>query len=220
MPVQIKVKIVFPIQVRSTKCHSPRLFFASSTKEERAKMAILRLENGTTYTQQSDIARELAPLNIQLNRWPVGDNPEIRELLALDALEDSRKEQVLQALDGYFQQLKETSGYQSRDLIVLHPDIPNLDTLLSKFDKCHIHADDEVRYIVAGEGVFGFVRPDGSQVEVTVQPEEFINVPANTEHWFYLTDARKIKAVRYFTTTSGWTPQYTDTEIRSCLATV
>ncbi|NJS09050.1 MAG: acireductone dioxygenase [Microcoleus sp. CSU_2_2] len=183
-------------------------------------MAILRLEDGTTYTQLSDIARELAPLNIQLNRWPVGDNPEIRELLAKDALDDNQKDQVLQALDNYFQQLQETAGYQSRDLIVLHPDIPNLDGLLSKFDKCHIHADDEVRYIVAGSGIFGFVRPDNSQVEVTVEPEEFINVPANTEHWFYLTAARKIKAVRYFSTTEGWTPEYTDTEIRSGLTTV
>ena len=183
-------------------------------------MAILRHENGTTYTQLSDITRELAPLNIQLNRWPVGDNPEIRELLAKDALDDNQKEQVLQALDSYFQQLSESAGYQSRDLIVLHPDIPNLDTLLSKFNKCHIHRDDEVRYIVAGEGIFGFVRPDNSQVELTVQPEEFINVPANTEHWFYLTGTRKIKAVRYFTTTSGWTPEYTDTEIRSRLAAV
>lgn len=183
-------------------------------------MAILRLENGTTYTQQSDITRELAPLNIQLNRWPVGDSAEIQNLLAKDALDDNQKEQVLQALDGYFQQLSESAGYQDRDLLVLHPDIPNLDTMLSKFNKCHIHADDEVRYIVAGEGIFGFVRPDGSQVELTVQPEEFINVPANTEHWFYLTAARKIKAVRYFTTTEGWTPQYTDTEIRSRLAAV
>jgi 1,2-dihydroxy-3-keto-5-methylthiopentene dioxygenase len=189
-------------------------------KLERAKMAILRLENGTTYTQQSDITRELAPLNIQLNRWPVGDSAEIQNLLAKDALDDNQKEQVLQALDSYFQQLNQSAGYQHRDLIVLHPDIPNLDTMLSKFNKCHIHADDEVRYIVAGEGIFGFVRPDGSQVELTVQPEEFINVPANTEHWFYLTAARKIKAVRYFTTTEGWTPQYTDTEIRSRLAAV
>ncbi|MEG4516721.1 MULTISPECIES: acireductone dioxygenase [unclassified Microcoleus] len=183
-------------------------------------MAILRLENGTTYTQQSDITRELASLNIQLNRWPVGDSAEIQNLLAKDALDDNQKEQVLQALDGYFQQLLESAGYQDRDLIVLHPDIPNLDTMLSKFNKCHIHADDEVRYIVAGEGIFGFVRPDGSQVELTVQPEEFINVPANTEHWFYLTAARKVKAVRYFTTQEGWTPEYTDTEIRSRLAAV
>ena len=127
-------------------------------KLERTKMAILQLENGTTYTQQSDITRELASLNIQLNRWPVGDSAEIQNLLAKDALDDNQKEQVLQALDSYFQQLSESAGYQDRDLIVLHPDIPNLDTMLSKFNKCHIHADDEVRYIVAGEGIFGFVR--------------------------------------------------------------
>lgn len=177
-------------------------------------MAILQLEDGKTFTQLADIERELAPLHIQLNRWPVGDNPEIHDLLAKDALTDEEKEQVLQALDNYFEQLKASAGYQSRDLIVLHPDVPNLDALLSKFDECHYHTDNEVRYIVAGEGVFGFVRPDGTQVEVTVQPEEYINVPANTEHWFHLTPAKRIKAVRYFTTTEGWTPEYTETEIK------
>lgn len=176
-------------------------------------MAVLQLEEGTTYTQLSDIEQELAPLNVQLNRWPVGDNPEIQSLLAKDALSDEEKEKVLQALDGYFEELKQSSGYESRDLIVLYPEVPNLDTLLSKFNRCHYHTDDEVRYIVAGEGIFGFVRPDGSQVELTVQPEEYINVPANTEHWFCLTPSKRIKAVRYFTTTEGWTPEYTDTEI-------
>lgn len=177
-------------------------------------MAILRLEDGTTYTQLEDITRELAPLNVQLNRWPVGDNPEIHALLAKDALSDEEKEQVLQALDGYFEELKASAGYQSRDLIVLHPEVPNLDALLLKFDPCHYHTDNEVRYIVAGEGIFGFVRPDGNQVELTVQPEEYINVPANTEHWFYLTPSKRIKAVRYFTTTEGWVPEYTATEKR------
>ncbi len=183
-------------------------------------MAILRLENGTIYTEFSDISHELAPLNIQLNYWSVGDDPEIRALLAQDALSDSEKEQILQALDGYFEELKQKAGYQSRDLIVLHPEVPNLDGLLSKFNQCHTHADDEVRYIIAGEGVFGFVRPDGSQVEVTVAPEEYINVPANTEHWFYLTSQKRIKAVRYFTSTEGWVPIYTGTEIRTQLAAV
>ncbi len=177
-------------------------------------MAILRLEDGTTYTQLGDIARELASLNVQLNRWSVGDNPEVHRLLAKDALSDEEKEQVLQALDGYFEELKASAGYQSRDLIVLHPDVPNLDALLSKFDSCHYHTDAELRYIVAGEGIFGFVRPDGSQVELTVQPEEYINVPENTEHWFYLTPSRRIKAVRYFTTMEGWVPEYTGKEIR------
>ncbi len=177
-------------------------------------MAILRLEDGTTYTQLGDIARELASLNVQLNHWSVGDNPEVHRLLAKDALSDEEKEQVLQALDSYFEELKASAGYQSRDLIVLHPDVPNLDALLSKFDSCHYHTDAELRYIVAGEGIFGFVRPDGSQVELTVQPEEYINVPENTEHWFYLTPSRRIKAVRYFTTMEGWVPEYTGKEIR------
>lgn len=177
-------------------------------------MAILQLEDGKTYTELKDITRELACLNIQLDRWFVGENPQLHQLLAKDSLDEDEKEQALKALDGYFEQLQQTAGYQSRDLIVLHPDIPNLDGLLAKFDKIHTHADDEVRYIVAGEGIFGFVRPDGSQVELTVQPQEYINVPARTEHWFYLTPARRVKAVRYFTTTEGWVPEYTGTPIR------
>jgi 1,2-dihydroxy-3-keto-5-methylthiopentene dioxygenase len=183
-------------------------------------VAILQLEDGKTLTQLADIERELAPLHVQLNSWSVGDSPEIQSLLAKDALSDEEKEQVLQALDHYFEQLKASVGYESRDLIVLHPEVPNLDTLLSKFERCHYHTDDEVRYIVAGEGVFGFVRPDGSQVELTVQPEEYINVPANTEHWFHLTPSKRIKAVRYFTTTEGWTPEYTDTELKFRTAAV
>lgn len=177
-------------------------------------MAILRLEDGTTYTQTEDIARELAALNVNLARWPVGSDREIYALLAKEALDDREKEQVLQGLDSYFQKLKEEAGYQARDLVVLHPNIPDLDVMLSKFDRCHTHADDEVRYIVDGEGVFGFVGRDGKQMELTIQAEEYINVPAGAEHWFYLTPKRRIKAVRYFTSTEGWVPQYTDAEIR------
>lgn len=178
-------------------------------------MAILELENGTRYTDLQDISSELAPLNIELNRWAVGESQQLRQLLAQDSLNEEEKEQILKSLDSYFEQLQQTAGYQTRDLIVLHPGIPNLDTLLTKFDKIHTHSEDEVRYIVHGEGIFGFVRPDGTQVELTVQPQEYINVPAGTEHWFYLTPARRIKAVRYFTGTQGWTPEYTGTEIRT-----
>lgn len=178
-------------------------------------MAILRLEDGTIYNNLSDIGRELSSLNIQLNSWPIGDNPLLVNLLGKDHLNDQEKEQVLTDLDHYFQELQENAGYKTRDLIVINPDIPNIDTMLSKFDKCHTHADDEVRYIVAGEGVFGFVRPDGSQVELMVQSGEYINVPANTEHWFYLGENKRVKAVRYFTSMEGWVPVYTGTPIRS-----
>ena len=177
-------------------------------------MAILRLENGTIYTALEDIACELAPLQVSLNRWKIDPDRVIERLLAKEFLDNEEKEIVLNSLDRYFEKLKATAGYQSRDLIVLHPEFPNLHQLLSKFASCHTHADDEVRYIIDGEGVFGFVRPDRSQVELTIQPEEYINVPSGTEHWFHLTETNRVKAVRYFTTTEGWTPEYTGTEIR------
>jgi 1,2-dihydroxy-3-keto-5-methylthiopentene dioxygenase len=177
-------------------------------------MAKIRLENGFTITDLPTIAATLAPLGIQLHHWPIGENAGLRSLLAQETLDDGEKDTVLTTLDHYFQQVQESQGYQSRDLIVLNPQVPNLDALLAKFDKIHTHADNEIRYIIDGDGVFGFVLPDQTQAELTVEPEEYINVPAGTEHWFVLTESRRIKAVRYFTTTEGWVPEYTGREIR------
>ena len=176
-------------------------------------MAILRLEDGTTYRQPEAISRELEPLKVQLKYWLVGDDAVLHRLLAKATLDETEKEQVLQGIENYFESLKKSQGYQDTDLVVLSPQTSKLDTLLAKFRRCHIHADDEVRYIIDGEGVFGFVRPNGSQIELTMQAEEYINIPAGTEHWFYLTEMKRIKVVRYFTNTEGWTPEYTQTEI-------
>ena len=176
-------------------------------------MATLRMQDGRVLDEPSAIAAELAPLGISFARWPVGDDPELRALLARPSLGDGEKEQVLAGLDRYFEALSARDGYRARDLIVLHREVPGLDEMLAKFDRVHTHADDEVRYIVDGEGVFGFVRPDGTQVELTVFAEQYVNVPAGTEHWFTLTAARRIKAVRYFVDASGWAPLYTDTPI-------
>ncbi|MBW4454234.1 MAG: acireductone dioxygenase [Nostoc indistinguendum CM1-VF10] len=177
-------------------------------------MAILKLEDGTVYTQLKDIAQELAPLKVQLNRWTLGDNPQLHRLLAKDSLNKEEEQEVLKTLDGYFEQIKETAGYQKRDLVVVHPGIPNLDVLLKEYVKIHTHADDEVRYIIEGESVFGFVRPDGSQVELTVEAEDYINLPAGTIHWGCVTPARRLKAIRYFTSPEGWAANYTGTAIR------
>jgi len=84
-----------------------------------------------------------------------------------------------------------------------------LNIKVGKFAKIHLHTDDEVRYILAGRGYFGFVEPDDGQFLVEVAAGDYINVPANTEHWFEMRDSGRIKAVRYFIDTSGWTPVYT-----------
>ena len=104
--------------------------------------------------------------------------------------------------------------YAGRDLVALFPGTEGLDGILANFHRCHVHDDDEVRLILAGEGVFGFVLPDGDQVEITVEPGDLIAVPAGTEHWFRLTESRTVIAIRLFGANPQWQARYTDTPIR------
>ena len=174
-------------------------------------MAQLQFIDGTTTRDINTIQQKLDALQVRLSIWPIQE--QVRSLLCKAQLAETEKEAITSAHDVYFEKLKEESGYQSRDLIVLHPDIPNLDTLLEKFSRIHTHDDDEVRYIVDGSGIFGFVLPNEEQVLLTVEAGEFINVPKDTEHWFVLTEQKSIKALRYFTTTDGWSPNYTQRSI-------
>ena len=177
-------------------------------------MARLRLENGEIFSDVNTIREKLAPLNIELAEWPIEKTPAVGALLKANALNDEQKEQLLKALDNRFEEQKAKYGYQTRDLVVLHSEVPKLDEMLKIFDKCHRHSDDEVRYIVDGSGIFGFCMPDGKQALLTVEGGEYIRVPANTEHWFVLDEHRRIKAVRYFTSKDGWVANYTGTGVR------
>lgn len=177
-------------------------------------MAQLQLENGQTLKDLNEIRSALSPLKIELAHWPIEKTPQIRELLEADSLNDQEKELLLGALDSRFNEQKEKYGYQTRDLVVLHSKVPKLDDMLAIFDKTHRHGDDEVRYIVDGSGIFGFVMPDGQQALLTIVAEEYIRVPSETEHWFILDEKKRIKAVRYFTSKEGWVAKYSGTPVR------
>lgn len=176
-------------------------------------MARMFLPNGKTVTNLPAIQTRLARLGITLNFWEAPGLPRARDLMDRKALSDADKEELLKLVDHRFDELKRTQGYVTRDMVVIHEDLPGLADLLAKFDRIHLHTDDEVRYVLAGRGYFGFVEPDGEQFMVEVSEDDYINVPANTEHWFEMKDSPRIKAVRYFVDTSGWTPVYTQREM-------
>lgn len=173
-------------------------------------MAKIIFPDGVEEQDFAPIRDRLADLGITLRQWPAPDSERARALLAKPALSDEEKEELLQAVEPRFRELQDEAGYRTRDMIVIHEDIPNLADLLAKFEKIHFHSDDEVRYVLSGRGYFGFVESDGGQFMLEVSEGDYINVPANTEHWFTMGDSRRIKAVRYFIDTSGWTPHYTE----------
>ncbi len=181
-------------------------------------MALLCLTDKRQLNTHEEISRILTPLGVGLESWPVPKDASLRVLLEKPRLDPSGQETLLTHFLDRFEHLKTTLGYQTQDLIVLEPELPGLAALEDKFRACHTHDDDEIRYIVEGEGLFGFVLPDGDQVELKVEAGDYINVPRGAEHWFRLTPSRRIKAIRYFTSREGWVPLYTGRALSSAFA--
>lgn len=170
-------------------------------------MARLTVKDGqdTVLEDGAAIRDYLGGIGITYDPWPLENvDP---ALLAKEVWDDADKAALLAAYGGQAEELK-GEGYVTADVIALHRQVPGLDGLLAKFDREHYHTDDEVRFIAAGEGVFGFTPDDGPPVELLVASGDFINVPKNTWHWFTLTDKKRIVAIRYFQDQSGWTPFY------------
>ncbi len=166
-------------------------------------------DNSRTY-DLATIQDTLGRIGVTLRDWSVPAQPNIRALLDKASLDDAEQQAVLDAIAHRLEELKQAHDYRTCDMVVMHEHTPGLADMLAKFEKIHYHTDDEVRYIVAGKGYFGFVDDGGAQFMLEVTAGDYINVPAETEHWFTLGDSARIKAVRYFTDRSGWTPVYTE----------
>ncbi|MEG1736424.1 MAG: cupin domain-containing protein [Comamonas sp.] len=151
----------------------------------------------------------VAALGVDWQHRPLQAEPALAALLAQPELDEGGRATVVQALGIELIDVCIAHGYQSMDLLVLHPDTPGLDDALARFDRPHTHGDDEVRYIVDGAGLFGFFDAQGREYSVPVEPGDYLRVPAGAEHRFTLTSARRIKALRLFSDTAGWVAQYT-----------
>lgn len=104
--------------------------------------------------------------------------------------------------------LKAERGYVEQDEIALRPDTPNLEVICAKFVDEHTHDDDEVRFVLAGEGIFDIRSADDRWMRVVVEAGDLIVVPKDRNHRFLLTERKHIQCVRLFKDTSGWVPKY------------
>ena len=158
-------------------------------------MAILEFR-GETITNPVDIKTVLTTYGIPFENWGVRPLP------------DSSAEGVISSYAEDVKRLKDERGYVTEDVIALDPATPNLDALLAKFSDEHHHTDDEVRFTVAGEGVFEINVTENERVKFTAQPGDLIVVPAWRRHLFYLTSKKSIRCIRLFKDKSGWEAHY------------
>ncbi len=150
-----------------------------------------------------DVATFLAAHGIVYEQWTL-DRP---------VPADAAPETLLAAYGPEIDALKAGGGYRTADVIDVTADTPNLDAMLAKFSREHWHDEDEVRFIVEGRGLFHIHPPAGPVFAIEVEAGDLIRVPRGTHHWFDLCADRRIRAIRLFQDTSGWTPHYTDSGI-------
>jgi len=106
------------------------------------------------------------------------------------------------------EELKRRNGYIEEDVVALNSDTPNLEALCERFLVEHLHDEDEVRFVLEGEGVFDIRSQNDRYMRVTVEQGDLIVVPAKRYHRFMLTDKREIRCARLFKDKAGWVPHF------------
>ena len=167
-------------------------------------MAVVTICNeNKTLTNIDEITTTLAACGIDYERWapshPIADN--------------APADEILRAYSREIEALKIRGGYVTADVIDVSPATPDLETMLAKFNREHWHDEDEVRFIIAGRGLFHIHATNGTVLAIEVEAGDLIRVPRGTLHWFNLCDDRRIRAIRLFQDTAGWTPHYTSSRV-------
>ncbi len=99
-------------------------------------------------------------------------------------------------------------GYQTQDVVELSPQVNNLAELCRKFRGEHLHQDDEVRFVLAGSGIFDVRSIDDQWIRLEVTAGDMMIVPKGLQHRFMLTSERFIRCARLFVDPAGWVPVY------------
>ena len=148
------------------------------------------------------IAEELGKIGVRFEQWetPVQLEP------------GAAPDRVIEAYRADIDRLMRDQGYQAVDVVSLHPTHPQKDEFRQKFLNEHTHSEDEVRFFVAGKGLFT-LHVDEKVYEILCQQGDLIGVPDGTRHWFDMGPNPFFVAIRLFTNPAGWVANFTGEDI-------
>lgn len=155
-------------------------------------------------TDGTEIQQQLVAAGIRFERWMI-DCPITPEMSSDD---------VLQAYQQEIDQLVNEEGYQTVDIAAITPDNPQKDEFRKKFLQEHTHSEDEVRFFVAGEGMF-YLHIADKVYQVHCCKDDLISVPHLTKHWFDMGPEPHFTAIRFFNNPEGWVATFTGDDISS-----
>jgi 1,2-dihydroxy-3-keto-5-methylthiopentene dioxygenase len=153
-------------------------------------------------THVEDIASTLAEHGVGFDRWQA----------ATPITPGASQEEVISAYRMQIDRLMTERGYVTVDVISLNSDHPQKAELRAKFLEEHQHSEDEVRFFVAGCGLFTLHIGDYVYA-VLCEKNDLISVPAGTRHWFDMGEHPHFVAIRLFNNPQGWVANFTGEDI-------
>ncbi|MEV6823662.1 cupin [Amycolatopsis sp. NPDC051102] len=169
---------------------------------------VLRTEDIT------EIAAELAPYGIRMERWAT-----------VPLTGDAGQEQVLAAYASEVERVSAEGSYPIVDVVRLVPDDSDPEwpakaqAARTKFLEEHTHDEDEVRFFVEGSGCF-YLHLDGKVYAVVCTEGDLMSVPAGTTHWFDMGTRPYFCAIRFFQEADGWVAGFTGDPISNRMPTL
>jgi 1,2-dihydroxy-3-keto-5-methylthiopentene dioxygenase len=150
------------------------------------------------------ISEQLSSIGVQFERWAA----------PLELAPGVAPEVVLEAYREPIARFMHAGGFQAVDVVSLHPEHPQKAELRQKFLNEHTHAEDEIRFFVAGSGLFTIHdEARGKVYETLCQQHDLIRLPAGTKHWFDMGPEPFFVAIRIFNNPAGWVAQFTGQDI-------
>lgn len=153
-------------------------------------------------TDHASIAAELARIGVRFEQWEASQPIE----------PGAEPEAVMAAHRTDIDRLVAENGFRSVDVVSISPDHPEREAMRAKFLDEHYHKEDEVRFFVAGSGLFTLHVAD-RVYEIQCNAGDLIGVPDRTHHWFDMGAAPYFVAIRFFTEPDGWVGHFTGTDI-------
>lgn len=170
-------------------------------------MAVLATEGSSDLLTDPFLIRQaLRSEGVHYDVWPV-DNLDAH-LWEDYSLTPEEQQQILDFFARPMGPLMEANGYVKADIVVLSEQTPNLENLLNAFAREHHHAEDEVRFVIHGHGIFDLIGRSGREYSIVVEAGDLLVIPSGMRHRFALSDDRQIKCIRLFQSPAGWLAIY------------
>ena len=154
-----------------------------------------------TTSDASAIAAELGKIDVLFEQWTP----------RADVQPGASQEEIFEAFREDIDRVVAENGFNSVDVASIAPDNPNKDAMRAKFLDEHFHIEDEVRFFVAGSGMFT-LHVDGRVYEIVCTKGDYIAVPDRTLHWFDMGPEPAFVAIRFFKDPEGWVGHFTGTD--------